>query len=81
MAKRSQSYSDFHDAVKAVLDQNARRTRRGSDIVEKNADIESELDFFDWHNDLEHDLLDSSDEEYKLVQSMRSSLSIDSLLN
>ncbi|CAF9923330.1 MAG: Golgi transport complex subunit 3 [Heterodermia speciosa] len=65
LARRSQSYSDFHDAVKAVLDQDARRARRRSEVVEKVPDIKSELEFFDWCNDLENDLLDNSHEEYK----------------
>ena len=64
MARRSQSYSDFHDAARAVLGQDTKKTRRASDVVERDTEIKTELDFIDWYYDLEHDMLDASHEEY-----------------
>lgn len=64
MARRSQSYSDFHDAARAVLGHDTRKSRRASDVVERDAGIDTELNFIDWYHDLEHDILDASHEEY-----------------
>lgn len=72
MARRAQSYSDFHDAVKAVLGQDvvskeaAKETAKDSTKTEEK-DITSELDFADWYNGLEHELLDSSHDDYTSV--------------
>lgn len=64
MARRSQSYSDFHDAARAVLGQDTKKARRGSDVVERDTEIKTELDFIDWYYNLEHGMLDASHEEY-----------------
>ena len=69
MARRAQSYSDFHDAVKAALGQDsvskeiAKETAKNDEKVEEG-EITSELDFADWYNALEHELLDSSHDDY-----------------
>ncbi|KAL8852770.1 MAG: hypothetical protein Q9221_002400 [Calogaya cf. arnoldii] len=62
LSRRAQSYSDFHDAAKAIL--------RRDDSLEKGKakdsyqDIKDDLEFEDWYHDLENDLLDASHEEY-----------------
>ena len=70
--RRAQSYSDFHDAVKAVLGQDAsvqeKEKDRGHEIYEDKV-IKSELDFVDWYNDLEQELLGSSHNDYTWVNS------------
>lgn len=72
MTRRAQSYSDFHDAVKAVLGQDvvpkgvAKETAKDDAKTEEKS-ITSELDFADWYNGLEHELLDSSHDDYVLV--------------
>lgn len=67
LTRRSQSYSDFHDAVKATLGcGTGKREKRHSQLGE-GREIKTELDFVDWYHDLEHDLLDASHEEYTLV--------------
>ena len=67
LIRRAQSYSDFHDAVKAVLGQDAsvleREKSRGHEKYEVSV-IKSELDFADWYNGLEEGLLDSSHNDY-----------------
>ncbi|KAL8771704.1 MAG: hypothetical protein Q9209_002895 [Squamulea sp. 1 TL-2023] len=79
--KRAQSYSDFHDAVKAVLDKDRNlkeETENGS-----YKDIRDDLEFADWYDDLENDLLDASHEEYTdyLQQLDLYSSHLDSLLS
>ena len=79
MPRRAQSYSDFHDAVKAVLGQDAISERITRDISENDGaieekDITSELGFAEWYNGLENELLDSSHDDYTSVisgQTMR----------
>lgn len=65
LTRRSQSYSDFHDAARAVLGRPDSVTRRGSDVLARSTEIKNELDFVDWYNDLEHGLLDASHDEYR----------------
>ena len=72
MTRRAQSYSDFHDAVKAVLSRDVpfrgaakETTKDDKNTEEKN--ISSELDFADWYNGLEHEMLDSSHGDYTSV--------------
>ena len=70
LIRRAQSYSDFHDAVKAVLGQDAsvqeKEKSRGHEEYEDTV-IKSELDFADWYNGLEQGLLDSSHNDYMWV--------------
>ncbi|CAD6582195.1 MAG: Golgi transport complex subunit 3 [Alectoria sarmentosa] len=69
LTRRAQSYSDFHDAVKAILGQDIPSEGAAREIAKDDAntegkDITSELDFADWYNGLEHELLDSSHDDY-----------------
>ena len=69
LSRRAQSYSDFHDAVKAVLGQDVASKGSGKEISkdDKNieeSDITSELDIAAWYNGLERELLDSSHDDY-----------------
>ncbi len=71
VTRKSQSYSDFHDAVKATLGRGAGAgagagNKRHSRLDE-GSEIKTELDFIDWYHNLEHDLLDASHDEYTLV--------------
>lgn len=68
LSRRSQSYSDFHDAVRTVL--GGVSGKASSDRHQRHAnekEITTELDFLDWYNELEPGLLDASHDEYKLV--------------
>lgn len=67
LARRSQSYSDFHDAVKATLGLSTGNSEKRHSQLGENTEITTELDFVDWYHNLEHDLLDASHEEYKSV--------------
>ena len=72
MARRAQSYSDFHDAVKAILGQDVASkgaTKESAKDHAKNEEkeITSELDFANWYNGLEHELLDSGHDDYTSV--------------
>ena len=62
ISRRAQSYSDFHDAVRAVLGRDSTAEKDTKKIEENN--IESELDYVDWYHNLEQGLLDSSQDEY-----------------
>lgn len=67
LKRRAQSYSDFHYAVKAVLDQDAANSKADGDSKLGERTIETEVDFLDWYNDLEAELLDSSYDDYTFV--------------
>ena len=74
LIRRAQSYSDFHDAVKAVLGQDASvqgKDKSGGHENYEDTAIKSELDFADWYNALEQELLDSSHDDYTWVKSQR----------
>ena len=64
VARRCQSYSDFHYAVKAIFSQEGRGLLRKPPHAKDETDIKTELDFADWYQDLEQDLLDASHDEY-----------------
>lgn len=67
VSRRCQSYSDFHDAARAVLESNISKQKDVGQPKERG-DIKDELDFIDWYHDLEDDLLDASHDEYMLAQ-------------
>ncbi|KAL8858418.1 MAG: hypothetical protein Q9178_005099 [Gyalolechia marmorata] len=81
LSRRAQSYSDFHYAAKAVLDRNL-SPRKGKGTGSYRA-IKDDLEFADWYDDLENDLLDASHEEYTdyLKQLDLYSSHLDSLLS
>lgn len=66
LSKRAQSYSDFHYAVRAVLGQDGATTDDQTKTKSENKEpqIKNDLDFADWYNDLEDQLLDSSHKDY-----------------
>jgi hypothetical protein len=68
LSRRSQSYSDFHDAVQTVLGVSVVKAKAPTQ-QESSQEIRTELDFLDWYNGLEHGLLDASHEEYRSVES------------
>ena len=57
VARRAQSYTDFHYAARAVLKENRKEKERKG--------IQNELDFADWYGGLENDLLEASHDQYK----------------
>ena len=72
LSRRAQSYSDFHDAVKAVLGQDvASKGTTKEEPYDENKigekDLTSDLDFVEWYNGLEQELLDSSHDNYTSV--------------
>ena len=94
MARRAQSYSDFHYAVEAVLGEDVGIRRKEAkkkktqskdedDLTSNDKNIENELDFADWYQELEHDLLNSSHDEYLAYQKQLelSQSHLDSLLS
>ena len=73
LIRRAQSYSDFHDAVKAFLGKDGAGKEEEKDkgaAKLEDVGIKSELDFADWFHDLEHELLDSSHDDYTLVAAL-----------
>ena len=65
VARRAQSYSDFHDAAKAVLDRTVKRAKGKDNNHEAPEDMKDDLGFLDWYEGLENDILESSHDEYK----------------
>ncbi|KAL8883437.1 MAG: hypothetical protein Q9215_008231 [Flavoplaca cf. flavocitrina] len=62
LTRRAQSYSDFHDAAKAVLDtEHSPGREKGNGEYQS---IKDDLEFMNWYDDLENDLLDASHEQY-----------------
>ncbi|KAL8915816.1 MAG: hypothetical protein Q9172_006641 [Xanthocarpia lactea] len=81
LSRRAQSYSDFHYAAKAVLDRDVSLGKgKGTGSY---PGIKDDLEFADWYDDLENDLLDASHEEYTdyLKQLDLYSSHLDSLLS
>ena len=60
--RRAQSYADFHYAVKAVLEPGGSPIEKGK---QETTDIKDDVDFDDWYDTLQHDLLEASHSEYK----------------
>ncbi|KAL9576244.1 MAG: hypothetical protein Q9212_007262, partial [Teloschistes hypoglaucus] len=60
--RRAQSYSDFHHAVTSILgtDSFPERERKDKDA----GNIKDDLEFADWYDSIEDDLLDASHDEY-----------------
>lgn len=84
VARRAQSYSDFHDAFVTHAKKERRLQRKKSLDNGLNADhtLHSDLDFAAWYGSLEDDLVRDSHEEYRLYQEQLqlSSRHLDSLL-
>lgn len=66
MNRRAQSYSDFHHAVTSIFGADSIREdeRRDKDA----GNIKDDLDFADWYDGIEGDLLDASHDEYTYVE-------------
>ena len=92
MKRRAQSYSDFHYAVTAVLGGGAisrtrsigvgKRTNK-ADCKPQESEIQNEIDFANWYDQWEDELLDSSHDEYTAYQKQLelSQSHLDSLLS
>lgn len=65
LTRRSQSYSDFHDAVRAVLGPDGKSSEISASNLGNEGDFESDLDFVDWYHGLENELLDACHNEYQ----------------
>lgn len=65
LTRRSQSYSDFHDAVHAVLGPNGKSSEKSTSNTKDEVEFESDLDFVDWYHGLEHELLDACHNEHQ----------------
>jgi hypothetical protein len=62
-ARRAQSYTDFHYAVKAVLGKGSHRKPK---VDERQKDvIDNDLDFADWYDGMERDLLEANQDVYQ----------------
>ena len=70
--RRAQSYTDFHHAAQAVLDGKHSLDRdkpheRALDletVKNKEVGISDDIDFAEWYQHLEHELLESSHDDY-----------------
>ena len=60
LLRRAQSYTDFHYAARAVLKGNKKEKR--AKVLDG---IKNELDFADWYNSLEDELLEASHDQFK----------------
>ncbi|KAL9633432.1 MAG: hypothetical protein Q9204_003401 [Flavoplaca sp. TL-2023a] len=81
LTRRAQSYSDFHDAAKAILDtEKSPRREKGNGEYQS---IKDDLEFMNWYDELENDLLDASHEQYTDYQNQLDLYSshLDSLLS
>ena len=63
MARRAQSYSDFHYAVQAVLDPDAKGKAKAEEKSDDEA-IKDDLEFMDWYERYEYRLLEASLDKY-----------------
>ncbi|KAJ4290845.1 Golgi transport complex subunit 3 [Kalmusia sp. IMI 367209] len=63
VARRAKSYSDFYDVVRAHLKKEKELERKKS-----RDNIANDLEFAEWYNGVNEELLDASHEEYKLYQ-------------
>ncbi|KAL8725391.1 MAG: hypothetical protein Q9181_006433, partial [Wetmoreana brouardii] len=81
LTRRAQSYSDFHHAVTAVLDEGIDGREEKEESNRRN--IKDDLEFANWYENLENDLLDASHDEYTDYQRELDlcSLHLDSLLS
>lgn len=70
VARRAQSYSDFHDAVVAHTKRERKLERKKSlgNAFRPEHSLQSDLDFANWHNTIEDELLEESHQEYTLYQ-------------
>lgn len=72
LKRRAQSYTDFHHATRAVLDKRKtpEREKPIADALQlesgknEEANISDDIDFAEWYQELEHELLDSSHGDY-----------------
>ncbi len=71
LSRRAQSYSDFHYAVRVVLDPGPKQEEKRRSISDgdlgKSGEIGSDLDFAQWYESFQDDLLEASHDEYKYV--------------
>ncbi|KAL8971353.1 MAG: hypothetical protein Q9183_001094, partial [Haloplaca sp. 2 TL-2023] len=81
LTRRAQSYSDFHHAVTAILEKDRDTSKDKED--QSYGSIKDDLEFADWYDGLEGDLLDASHAEYTDYQKQLelSSSHLDSLLS
>lgn len=64
--RRANSYSDFHYAATAVLGKQTDMKRKNEVTDGKpNEEIRTEIDFVEWYQQLENDVLESSQEQYE----------------
>jgi len=64
LSRRAQSYSDFHYAVRAVLEPDGAAQGKGKKETE-GVKVKTDLDFGDWYQGLEEELLEASHSDYK----------------
>ena len=62
VSRRAQSYSDFHYAVRAVLEPDLPAKRKEKKELEQ---VKDDLGFSDWYQGLEEELLEASHSDYK----------------
>ena len=64
IARRAQSYSDFHWAIQATFgpEHKAPRKRRSQVLIRDT--IKSETDFLNWYQEAEERVLNGGDDEY-----------------
>ncbi|KAI4183792.1 MAG: hypothetical protein L6R41_005190 [Letrouitia leprolyta] len=62
LSRRAQSYTDFHYAAKSVLRKDV--SPKQEKAAENVQLMKDDLDFADWYNGLENDLLEASHDEY-----------------
>lgn len=70
IARRAQSYSDFHDAVVAHTKRERKLQRKRSleNTLRFEESLQSDLDFATWYTTIDEELLEQSHEEYSLYQ-------------
>ncbi|KAL8823892.1 MAG: hypothetical protein Q9170_008295, partial [Blastenia crenularia] len=80
LSRRAQSYTDFHHAAKSVLQ--TRGSSKQEQKAKNNELIKDDLEFMDWYDGLENELLEASHEEYTDYQRQldASSSHLDSIL-
>ncbi len=65
LSRRAQSYTDFHHAAKNILAKDRGLEKRKG--PKGHEAIANDLEFAEWYDSLEKDLLDASHEEYTYV--------------
>ncbi|KIW02820.1 uncharacterized protein PV09_05878 [Verruconis gallopava] len=68
VARRAKSYSDFYDVVRAHIKKENKLEKERERKKHRRKQVKNDLEFGSWYHGLQNDLLDASQEEYRLYR-------------